>query len=138
GPAARWGVIKQTQSLGEHKYDAMFVRLEKRFANRHQYLFSYPLAKQDNNGGVTAVTDFYNPDLDWGPGNADRRHAFVASGSVMLPHEIALGVVFNLKSTARFNSTAGRDLNRDGTAATDYGPGTTRNMTHAWSDSFRR
>ena len=127
-PDPTWGVIQQTQSRGEHEYKAFFARLERRYANRYQYLFSYTLAKQENNGGVTAVTDFYDPDLDWGPGNADRRHAFVASGSVMLPYEISLGAVFNLRSTAPFNSTAGRDLNRDGTAASDYVPGTTRNM----------
>ena len=127
-PDPTWGVIQQTQSRGEHDYKALFVRVDKRFANRHQYLLSYTLAKQDNNGGVTAVTDFYDPDLDWGPGNADRRHAFVASGSVMLPFEITLGSVFNLRSSAPFNSTAGRDLNRDGAAGTDYVPGTTRNM----------
>ncbi len=127
-PDPTWGVIQQTQSRGEHDYKAFFVRVDKRFANRHQYLLSYTLAKQENNGGVTAVTDFYNRDLDWGPGNADRRHAFVASGSVMLPFDITFGTVFNLRSTAPFNSTAGRDLNRDGTAASDYVPGTTRNM----------
>jgi hypothetical protein len=127
-PDPTWGVIQQTQAIGEHEYKAFFVRVDKRFANRHQYLFSYTLAKQENNGGVTAVTDVYNPGLDWGPGNADRRHAFVASGSVMLPYEISLGAVFNLRSSSPFNSTAGRDLNRDGTAATDYVPGTTRNM----------
>ena len=127
-PDPSWGVIQQTQAIGEHEYKAFFVRLDKRFANRHQYLVSYTLAKQENNGGVTAVTDFYNPDLDWGPGNADRRHSFVASGSVVLPFDITLGAVMNLRSSSPFNSTAGRDLNRDGTSASDYVPGATRNM----------
>ena len=127
-PDPTWGVIQQTQSIGEHEYKAFFARLERRYSNRYQYLLSYTLAKQENNGGVTAVTDFYNPDLDWGPGNADRRHAFVGSASVMLPYEISLGAVFNLRSTAPFSATAGRDLNRDGASGTDYVPGTTRNI----------
>jgi hypothetical protein len=63
-----------------------------------------------------------------GPGNADRRHVFMASWPVMLPFEITLGAVYNLRSSSRSIRRAGRDLSRDGTAASDYVPGTTRNM----------
>jgi hypothetical protein len=127
-PLPTWGVIQERASTGEHEYRSLFVRLDKRFANRHQYLLSYTLAKQDNNDPTGNVADFYNRDLDWGPGNADRRHNFVASGSVLLPHDVTIGAVWSLRSTMPFNARAGRDLNGDGNAGTDYVPGTTRNM----------
>lgn len=129
-PRPTWGRIVELQSKGEHEYRAMFVRLDKRFANRHQYLFSYTLSKQENFGaGATpAVTDIYNPGLDWGPGGADRRHAFVASGSYLLPFDINVGAVWTLRSSMPFSARAGRDLNADGATGTDFVPGTTRNM----------
>jgi hypothetical protein len=129
-PLPTWGRILNLQSSGEHEYRALFMRLEKRLANRHQYLLSYTLARQENFGAGTqpAVTDFYNPALDWGPGSADRRHSFVASGSLLFPWDINVGAVWTLRSSMPFSARAGRDLNNDGAANTDYVPGTTRNM----------
>jgi carboxypeptidase family protein len=127
-PLPTWGVIQERASTGEHEYRSLFVRLDKRFANRHQYLLSYTLAKQDNNDPTGNVADFYNRGLDWGPGNADRRHSFVASGSVLLPYDVTIGGVWTLRSTMPFSARAGRDLNGDGNSGTDYVPGTTRNM----------
>jgi hypothetical protein len=131
-PMPTWGRIVNLQSDGEHKYRALMVRLDKRYANRHQYLLSYTLAKQDNTGAGTQplVTDFYNPGVDFGPGSADRRHTLVASGSMLLKYDINLGAVWTLRSTMPFSARAGRDLNNDGstTATGDYVPGTTRNI----------
>ncbi len=129
-PLPTWGRILNLQSGGEHEYRAMFVRLEKRFASRHQYLLSYTLAKQQNFGAGTqpAVTDYYNQALDWGPGSGDRRHSFVASGSFLFPFDINVGAVWTLRSSMPFSARAGRDLNNDGAANTDYVPGTTRNI----------
>ena len=127
-PIAGWGNIVQLRSAGFHDYRAMLVRLDKRFANRHQYLLSYTLAKETNEGPTGTITDFYNPGLDRGPGSGDRRHSFVASGSVVLPYEISLGGVWTLRSTMPFSARAGLDLNADGAAGTDYVPGTARNQ----------
>ena len=137
-PLPAWGRILQLTSGGEHKYKAFFARLEKRFSDRHQYLLSYTLSKQDNTGAGTnpTITDYYNPGLDWGPGSADRRHAFVASGSYLMPYDIMLGAVWTLRSTMPFSAYAGVDLNRDGAAGTDYVPGTTRNQGNRGNDAF--
>lgn len=130
-PLAQWGRILQLRSIGEAKYRGLFVRLERRYAGRHQYMVSYTLSKHDNNWqGATStgtITDFYNPGLDWGPANNDRRHALVVSGAVLLPYEVTLGAVWTLRSSMPFTARAGRDLNADG-ANTDYVPGTTKNM----------
>lgn len=130
-PRPEWGRILQLQPIGQAKYRGLFVRLERRYANRHQYMLSYTLSKHDNNWqGATStgnITDFYNPRLDWGPANNDRRHALVASGAVLLPYDITFGVVWTVRSSMPFSARAGRDLNADG-ANTDYVPGTTKNM----------
>jgi hypothetical protein len=133
-PRPNWGRIINLQSDGEHKYRALMVRLDKRYANRHQYLISYTLAKQDNNGAGTQplLADFYNPGLDFGPGSADRRHTLVASGSILLKYDVNVGAVWTLRSTMPFSARAGLDLNNDGSvidvAEGDYVPGTTRNI----------
>jgi hypothetical protein len=127
-PIAGWGNIVQLQSAGFHDYRAMLVRFDKRLANRHQYMLSYTLAKETNQGPTGTISDFYHPELDRGPGSGDRRHMFVASGSVLLPFDVSLGGVWTLRSTMPFSARAGRDLNADGAANSDYVPGTTRNQ----------
>ena len=138
-PLPTWGRIISLEATGEHKYRALYVRLEKRYSNRHQYLISYTLAKANNFGMGTQPqsTDFYNRGLDWGPGSADRRHALVASGSTMLKYDINLAAIWTLRSTMPFSARAGVDLNGDGVTVlagqgvnqhTDYVPGTTRDV----------
>ena len=127
-PLPTWGVIQERQPAGEHEYRALFLRLDRRFADRHQYLISYTLSKQDNNDPTGTLIDLYDPDLNWGPGNADRRHSFVASGSFLLPADVTFGAVWTLRSAMPFSALAGQDLNRDGTSGTDLVPGTSRNM----------
>ena len=133
-PLPTWGRIIELQATGRHKYRALFVRLEKRYSNRYQYLLSYTLAKQKNFGQGTQpqFTDNYNHSLDWGPGSTDRRQAFVASGSILLKYDINIGTVWTLRSTMPFSARAGVDLNRDGVTVnnqhTDFVPGTTRNV----------
>ena len=123
----RWGNITQVQSIGWQKYRALLVRLEKRLSSRYQYTLSYTLQKvTDNSFGATStgtITDAAHPEYDEGYGNADRRHAMVASGAYLLPGDVTLGMVWTLRSTAPFSARAGLDLNGDG-ATTDYVPGT--------------
>ncbi|OFW51397.1 MAG: hypothetical protein A3G77_06650 [Acidobacteria bacterium RIFCSPLOWO2_12_FULL_68_19] len=139
-PKPTWGRILRLQSTGEHEYRSLMVRVDKRYANRHQYLLSYTLAKADNNqpalAVATPITDFYNAGLDWGPASSDRRHAFVASGSVLLRWDINVGAVWTLRSSMPFSARAGRDLNNDGAANTDFVPGTTRNQGNRDDSAF--
>ena len=132
-PLPEWGTIQQVQKFHGQPYDyrALLVRLQRRFANNYLYTLSYTLAKQDL--GFRAGTHFgtltnaLHPEWDEGPADNDRRHAFVASGSVVLPYEISLGAVWTLRTTRPFTAQAGRDLNGDGTN-NDFVPGTTRNQ----------
>jgi hypothetical protein len=133
-PLPAWGHIAQITPAGTFNYKALLVRFDKRFSHRTQYTFSYTLGKQDNNysggaGGTSGGTrtDNLHPEYDQGPANNDRRQNFVASGAVLLPKDVNLGVVWTLRSSLPFSALAGRDLNNDG-ANTDYVPGTTRDQ----------
>ena len=83
------------------------------------------MRSRDNNP-LSRYLDPFLPDLDWGTSNGERRHAVVASGSVLLPLDITLGAVWTMRSQLPWSATAGRDLNTDG-FNTDLVPGTARN-----------
>jgi hypothetical protein len=122
-PLPAWGRILQVSPIGETKYRALYVRLDRPFADRLQYTVAYTLAKAEDN--LTSI-DYYTRAADWGPSNTDRRHTLVFSGSLMLPASITIGGVWTLRSVMPFSPLAGVDLNNDG-ANTDLVPGTTRN-----------
>jgi hypothetical protein len=127
-PRPTWGNISEYRSAGTSDYRAMYLRLDRRFANRYQYLVSYTLARdKDRGAGQATVVDFYHPEYDDGYGAQDRRHTVVASGAVVLPMDVTFGAVWNYRSSRPFGARAGIDLNRDG-AVTDYVPGTTRDV----------
>jgi hypothetical protein len=128
-PLPQFGRVLQTQSIGWANYKALLLRLEKRFERNYMYTVSYTLASTEGNVSsssfLSTVTDSAHIEFDEGPNNSDRRHALVASGSVLLPYDINLGAVFTARSTMPFSAIAGADLNGDANV-TDYVPGTTR------------
>ena len=136
-PLPQFGRVLQTQSIGWANYKALLLRLEKRLEHNYMYTVSYTLASTEGNVSsssfLSTVTDSAHIEYDNGPNNSDRRHALVASGSVLLPYEVTLGAVFTARSTMPFSATAGVDLNGDANV-TDYVPGTTRNMFNRGKD----
>jgi len=137
-PLQQFGRVLQTQSIGEADYKALLLRLEKRLDRNYMYTVSYTLASTHGNVSsssfLSTVTDSAHIEFDEGANNSDRRHALVASGSVLLPFEINLGAVFTARSTMPFSAIAGVDLNGDANI-TDYVPGTTRNQFNRGSES---
>ncbi len=97
-PLPQFGRVLQTASIGEADYKALLVRLEKRLDHNYMYTVSYTLASTNGNisssSFLSTVTDSAHLEYDNGPNNSDRRHALVASGSVLLPYEVVLGAVF--------------------------------------------
>lgn len=132
-PLPEWGTIQQVQKFDGKPYDyqALLIRLARRFSNHYLYTLSYTLAKQDlgwrSGTHFGTQTDALHPEYDEGPADNDRRHSFVASGSVLLPYGVSLGGVWTLRSSRPFSAQAGRDLNADG-SNNDFVPGTTRNQ----------
>jgi hypothetical protein len=121
-----FGRVDRNQSTGEMKYRALYLKFEKRYSRRHQFLATYTYTRSEDNNLLGRYIDPFDLGLDWGPSGGERRHAVVLSGSVLLPYDITLGAVWTARSELPWSATAGRDLNRDG-FNTDLVPGTTRN-----------
>jgi hypothetical protein len=131
-PLANWGNVTQLAANGWSDYRAIYVRLDKRFANGYQYLLSYTRDWTENS--VNNVTDYYNPDLETGP--TGRKHSLVASGYARIPYDISLGAVWTIRSALPFDALSGVDLTGDGTV--DRVPGVTRNMAGRDSEGTAR
>jgi hypothetical protein len=125
-PNGDFGRVDQQQSTGNMQYKALYVRLEKRYSHRTQFLASYTYAHSEDNGPLVRYIDPFNPHEDWGPADGERHHTLVASGSVLLPYGFTYGMVWSWASQLPWNPIAGLDVNNDG-FLTDLVPGTTRN-----------
>jgi hypothetical protein len=125
-PLTQFGRISQVRPDTDLKYRAIYTKLEKRFSQRHQFMVSYTFTDADDNNPMGRYLDPFDPSLDFGPSSGERRHAIVASGSVLLPWDVTVGTVWSYRTQLPWSATAGRDLNRDGFAS-DLVPGTTRN-----------
>lgn len=121
-----FGRVDRNQSTGEMKYKALYVKFEKRYSGRTQFLATYTYTRSHDNNLLGRYLDPVNLGLDWGPSGGERRHAVVLSGSVLLPYGVTVGAVWTGRSQLPWSATAGRDLNRDGFNS-DLVPGTTRN-----------
>jgi hypothetical protein len=124
-PLPNFGRIDRVQPASDLKLRQVYVKLEKRFSHRYQYLASYTYTNSRDNAPMARYIDTFTS-MDFGPSNGERRHAVVASGSFLFPAGFTLGVVWTGRSPLPWSATAGRDLNRDG-FNTDLVPGTTRN-----------
>ena len=125
-PLAEFGRVDENESTSRVKYRAVYVKLEKRYSGKTQFLISYTYTHSEDNNPLVRYIDPFNQNLDLGPSNGERRHALVASGTVVLPWNLNLGCIWSLRSQLPWSATAGRDLNGDG-FNTDLVPGTTRN-----------
>jgi hypothetical protein len=124
-PLANFGRIDRVQPTSDLTMKQVYVKLEKRYSHRYQYMLSYSYTNSRDNAPMARYIDAFTS-YDFGPSNGERRHAVVASGSFLLPASVTLGVVWTGRSPLPWSATAGRDLNRDG-FNTDLVPGTTRN-----------
>lgn len=125
-PNPAFARVDRNQSTGEMKYKGLYLKFEKRYSNRNQFLVTYTYTRSEDNNLLNRYLDPFDLGLDWGPSGGERRHALVFSGSVLLPYDITLGAVWTARSQLPWSATAGRDLNGDG-FNTDLVPGTTRN-----------
>ena len=84
------------------------LKFDKRFSHRHQFMVTYTYTDSATTRRWP-LSRSVQLSLDWGPSNGERRHAVVASGSVLLPFDITLGAVWTDRSQLPWNATAGRD-----------------------------
>ena len=98
---------------GRSVYNAMLVKLDKRFARRYQFTASYALTNQHGYNGIIDL-DHYN--ASWGPQGA--RHILNVSGTVDLPWKIQLGFISSSSTKGPITTSInGVGLTGDGTTS---------------------
>ncbi|MCU1259495.1 MAG: hypothetical protein JWO80_2380 [Bryobacterales bacterium] len=123
-PNPAFARILDHQPISQYKYKALYVRAEKRFAKRYQFLVSYSLASSRDDNPQAQITNQNNYNLDWGPSTIDRRNVLVASGTAQLPWRITLGAFWQIRSALPFSAFS--TIQADG--VTQYIPGLSRNL----------
>jgi hypothetical protein len=111
--------IVVTTSLGEAKYDALHVNVQRSLGVKANVLLSYTLSHSRNNTEPDAPggspMDVRRLEDEWADSRLDQRHRFVGSGFRRLPFELTVGGVFTAASGRPFDITTGTDNNGDGT-----------------------
>ncbi len=91
------------ESIGTSEYKAATIGVRRRYNGRYQvqahYTWSQDEDTDSNERSATDVTisDFTNPDYDYGLSDRDVENRFLVSGLVVLPLEIRLSGVFEYK-----------------------------------------
>ena len=142
-------VIRQIQSIGHARYDALTLSLTKR--QSHGFLMNafYTLAKAKDNGVIggdyvigstdrSGISDPTNPDRDYSYTAWNQAHTFVLS-TVFAPTKSGngigpalannnqVGVIVQANSGLPYNIRSNRDLNLDGITDADRPNGIARN-----------
>jgi hypothetical protein len=105
------------QSTADNTYRALLLKVDKRMANRHQFLVSYTLSSAKDTLTTNDIGDRYGYFAVERYGAADRRHRLVTSGIVQLPADINFSAIADFRSSLRFSPTSSLDLNNDGYTA---------------------
>jgi hypothetical protein len=108
------GPIEVLQSSGRDRYQAMLLRLDKRFTNRYQFTAAYALSSLTGYFTTEDQTDWF---ANYGPLDADARHRFTFSGIAELPLGFRASLIGVFVSRAPFNARLPGtiDVNGDGT-----------------------
>ncbi len=101
-------------STANNAYKALLLKVDKRMANRYQFLRSYTFSKATDTAATNLLADRYGFFEVERYGAADRRHRLVTSGIVQLPAGVQLSAIADFRSSLRFNPTTSLDLNGDG------------------------
>lgn len=144
----RFNDILMAESVGNSRYNALTMQLNKRFAQGYQFSINYTLSKAEDDAPeqnlvATQVTNQVQQDptnrrRDFGPALADQRHtfnmSFVGRPTFNLENKVLnyllnnnqIGIVATANSGERYNIIAATDINRDGFVS-DNPVGVTRN-----------
>jgi hypothetical protein len=123
-PNPAFARILDHEPISQYKYKALYVRAEKRFAKRYQFLVSYSLASSRDDNPQAQIVNQSSYNLDWGPSAIDRRNVLVASGTVLLPWKFTAGAFWQIRSALPFSVFS--TIQVDG--VTQYIPGLSRDL----------
>lgn len=104
------GSIGVRAPIGRSNYNALLVKIEKRFANRYQLLVSYALANPHGMNGITNMDNWFE---NWGPTGG--RHSWNVSGIVDLPFKIQASFISSIGTRGPYRPQVNSvDLDGDG------------------------
>ncbi len=92
------------QSRGDSEYQAVTLKVNRRFTGRYQFNAHYTWGKDrdtdSNERSATGVTisDTGNLDYDWGLSNRDVEHRLVVTGMIQLPADFQVSGILNYQS----------------------------------------
>ncbi len=92
------------QSRGESEYQAVTLKVNRRFTGRYQFGAHYTWGKDrdtdSNERSATGVTisDTGNLDYDWGLSDRDIKHRLVVTGMIQLPADFQISGILNYQS----------------------------------------
>jgi hypothetical protein len=123
-PFPRFGTINLYQTLGSGWYNSLQVKVEKRYAQGFQYLFSYAFSRDisDNGNETTVGPTLYAPvNYDRGRSPNERRQVLSLSGIYELPfgrgkrfgggmHPVANAIVGGWQITGIYRFISGQPL----------------------------
>lgn len=129
-PYLGWGSLTAVETLAYSRYNAMMVRLSRRFANNLSVNFNYTRAKAMNlldNDSDTFINPF-NMRQNWGPAGYDQTNVFTTDFVYVLPtvrgamDRPLARVVFNgWEVTGMFRSQSGMPISIDSNDGTTMG-----------------
>ena len=130
-PNAGFGQVRQMQSEGYQKGNAIEVSFRGRPAPFFTGQVQYTLAKTYNNTSGIAwfPGNSYFPQNDWARADTDARHRLNLMGTFALGRYAKMGTAFSAYSGVPVNITTGNDDNHDGTT-NDRPAGVPRNTLH--------
>jgi carboxypeptidase family protein len=106
------GTITFWTPAGRSVYNAMLLKLDKRFSNKYFFTVSYALTGQNGNDGVIDLDDY---SATYGP--LGSRHILNMSANWELPFGFQVGFISAMASKGAFTPTVSDvDLDGDGTA----------------------
>ena len=118
-PYPQFGRVSQLQSTSNSTYRALLVKVDKRMSHRWSGLVSYTLASAKDQPYANGLADVYGYSLQNGYSMADRRNVLRASGTVLLPYDVELSAILDLRSSLPFDPSTTIDINKDGYTGDD-------------------
>jgi outer membrane receptor protein involved in Fe transport len=121
-PYPQFGRVSDLEPAGNSTYRALLVKMDKRVSHRWSALVSYTLASARDQPFANDYGTIYGYSQEDGYSLADRRHVLRASGTILLPYDMQLSAILDLRSSTPFNPATNVDINKDGFAI-DLPPG---------------
>jgi hypothetical protein len=110
----QFGRVNLWVSTANNTYRALLLKIDKRMANRYQFLVSYTLSAAKDTQATNLLGDRYGFYSIERYGASDRRHRLVTSGIVQMPGDVQVSAIADFRSDLRFNPTTAIDINNDG------------------------